>query len=285
MMDNDAYLNAVDDGLEMRETGSYVGNKYYYLSRYINIFETAMRDKWQNRTYIDLFSGPGKCIDIETNRVYIRSPLIAITTEFPFSKYYFVDCKKTYISALLKRCSFSPINNRIVTYIGDANKKVDTIVEQIKSVQGLNLALLDPEGFELEWSTINKLASIGKMDLIIYYPQMGINREMPKEIDIEKETKIDLFFGGREWREIYRSFQNKEDIFLHRNLLDLYKGKLQNIGYQEAKSIDEVENEPLIVNRNEAPLYRLIFASKHALGQDFWKKIAEKDHLGQKRLF
>ncbi len=283
-MKNEDFLTDVDDGLEMRETGPWVCDKYYYLQRYIHIFETSMREKWENRTYIDLFSGPGKCLDSKSNKVFIGSPLIALTTKYPFTKYYFVDINEELISSLLQRCSYSSIKNRIVTYVGDSNEKVDKIINQIQQVQGLNLALLDPEGFELKWTTIIKLASINRMDLIIYYPQMGINREMPKEIENIGETKIDLFFGGTEWRDIYRSYINKEDIFLHRNLLDLYKQKLQSIGYQEAKSIDEPENEPLIVNSQEAPLYRLIFASKHAKGQEFWRKITEKDPRGQKRL-
>ncbi len=283
-MKNEDYLTGVDDGLEMRETGSWVCDKYYYLQRYIDIFETSMRDKWENRTYIDLFSGPGKCRDEKTNKIFLGSPLIALTTKYPFTRYFFVDINEAFISSLITRCANSSIYDRVVTYIGDSNEKVDKIIDEIKPVSGLNLALLDPQGFELKWTTILKLASVSKMDLIIYYPQMGINREMPNEIDIKEETKIDLFFGGTEWREIYRAYRSKKDIFLHRNLLDLYKSKLQSIGYQEAKSIDEVENEPLIVNAQEAPLYRLIFASKHELGQGFWRRITEKDHRGQKRL-
>jgi three-Cys-motif partner protein len=185
---------------------------------------------------------------------------------------------------LIERCSYSSINERVVTFVGDANIKVDSIIEQIRDIKGLNLALLDPEGFELKWSTIQKLASISKMDFIIYYPQMGINRDISKEIENEEETKIDQFFGGREWREIYKSYVNREERFLHRKLLDLYKGNLRKIGYKEAKSIDEVDSEPLIVNSLEAPLYRLIFASKHELGQEFWKKITEKDPRGQMKL-
>ena len=122
------------------------------------------------------------------------------------------------------------------------------------------------------------------MDLIIYYPEMGINREFAKEIENTENTKIDQFFGGREWRNIYKSYINKEELFLHRKLIDFYKGKLQNIGYIEAKSISDIESEPVIVNSLEAPLYRLIFASKHNLGQEFWNKITAKDPRGQIRL-
>jgi three-Cys-motif partner protein len=194
-MKNEDYLTDVNDGLEMRETGPWVSDKYYYLHRYVHIFETSMRNIWANRTYIDLFSGPGKCRDEKTNKISLGSPLIALTTKYPFTRYYFVDINEAFISSLITRCSNSAINDRVVTYIGDSNEIVDKIIEQIKPVPGLNLALLDPQGFELKWTTILKLASVSRMDLIIYYPQMGINREMPNEIDIKGETKIDFFLG------------------------------------------------------------------------------------------
>jgi hypothetical protein len=90
LMDPEDYLSDIDDKLEIRETGSWVCDKYYYIKRYIYIFETSMRNKWKNRTYIDLFSGPGKCRDRDTKKVYIGSPLIALTTEFPlgFPRYF-----------------------------------------------------------------------------------------------------------------------------------------------------------------------------------------------------
>ena len=284
MLNPEDYLSDKDDGLLMRETGPWVCDKYYYIRRYIYIFETSMRIKWPNRTYIDLFSGPGKCKNRETGKVYIGSPLIAITTDYPFTKYYFIDNNQEYISALKQRCIHSVIMEKVSITQGDANIEVKKIVEEISKVKGLNLALLDPEGFELKFSTVRTLASIEKMDLIIYYPQMGINREFIKDFNNEGNTKIDEYFGGREWREIYKLHKTKEKLFLHRELIDLYKSKLRGIGYK-VKGIDEIEREPLIVNSLDAPLYRLVFASKHDLGQEFWNKITEKDPRGQMRLF
>jgi len=38
------YLQPEDDGLPMRETGAWAAEKLDYLARYINIFETSMRE-------------------------------------------------------------------------------------------------------------------------------------------------------------------------------------------------------------------------------------------------
>jgi hypothetical protein len=48
--------------------------------------------------------------------------------------------------------------------------------------------------------------------------------------------------------------------------MDHYKANLQKLGYEEVLRDDEVGDEPLIRNaKKNAPLYRLLFASKHPL--------------------
>jgi hypothetical protein len=72
------YLQPQDDGLPTRESGSWVVEKLDYLKRYIDVFETSMRDKlWRRRHYIDLFAGPGKC-SVPKGAVYLGSPLLAL---------------------------------------------------------------------------------------------------------------------------------------------------------------------------------------------------------------
>jgi hypothetical protein len=100
----------------------------------------------------------------------------------------------------------------------------------------------------------------------------------------QKETAIDRFFGGDDWRKIYNQWQNKPG--LHRQLIDYFKSKLQVLGYTEVFRGDEnLGEEPLIRSRlRNAPLYRLIFASKHNLGHEFWRKVVRRDIHGQLRL-
>jgi hypothetical protein len=73
------------------------------------------------------------------------------------------------------------------------------------------------------------------MDLIIHYPQGGLNRNMGQFFQSPEQTIVDLFFGGMEWRKIYEKYQAKEEGFLHRQLMDHYKEKLQKLGYTLAQ--------------------------------------------------
>jgi len=279
------YILPVDDGLPLRDSGPWVAKKLDYLRRYIDVFETSMRGKWPTRTYIDLFSGPGKCIDRESRAVYLGSPLIALTTTYPFTHYIFVDKDRAALDALKARASVSAISGAVRYLPGDANTAVTQVVEDLRNRPSLNLAFLDPEGIELAWATVAALATVQKMDLIIHYPQMGLARSMPAASSQPSGTQVDQFFGGPEWRPIFESHRRGEDGFLHRRLMDHYKSRLASLGYVEAVRDDEVGLEPAMVNVKDVPLYRLLFASKHRLGNDFWRKILAKDASGQRSLF
>lgn len=282
------YLEPQDDGLPMRETGPWAADKLDYLARYINVFETAMRDKWAVRYYIDLLSGPVKNRIRKTGEVLLGSPLIALTTQHPFSHYIFVDNSPQNTQALQARCSVFPYADRVTILPGDCNMLVDQIVDQIQSDKraSLNLAFLDPEGMELRWTTVEKLARLPRMDLIINYPQGGLNRCMKGAFEAKPPTGVDHFFGSLEWRKMYGEYQRGRLLGgLHFHLLNLYKRNLEKLGYQEVRRDVDTDDSPLIRNaERRAPLYRLLFASKHPLGSEFWKKITRRKPSGQRRL-
>jgi three-Cys-motif partner protein len=288
----DKYLLPEDDGLPARTFGKWTTAKTDYLQRYVDLFETSMRGKpWCARCYIDLYSGAGKYQVEGQTGFHLGSPLIGITTKYPFTHYFFADISQENIDILKQRCE--PANQlRKNFYTGDANLLAHDIVNEIKSIErnrskekwaSLNLAFLDPNGLELEWSTIETLASVNKMDLIIYYSQSGLTRNFENCINVEGDTDIDRFFGDRNWRDIYKTSHGKS-AGLHRKLIDHYKHKLSTLGYMDVKDIEDGA-EPLMKNSKDEPLYRLIFASKHARGHDFWNKIIKKDAFGQGKLF
>lgn len=279
------YLQPQDDGLLMRESGPWVVEKLDYLKRYIDVFETSMRKKWPRRHYIDLFAGPGKCVCRRTGVVHLGSPLLALTTKHPFTDYTFVDSNPENITALQERCDALSARVHIQFVVDDANQVAEEIAQRIRRVPSLNLAFLDPDGLELRWETVATLAKIERLDLFIHYSQMGLTRAMPQAYRAEEETTVDLFFGDWEWRRIYGEYRRKEESFLHRQLMDHYKGKLKELGYKETYRDDEVGAEPLMRNEKNAPLYRLLFASKHPLGLKFWEKVISRDAHGQRRLF
>ena len=286
------YLLAENDGLPAREFSEWSKEKVFFFNKYINTVGTAMRNRsWRRRNYIELFSGSGKCKIKNKNEYFLGSPLIALTIEHPFTNYYFVEQDINFIQTLEKRCSDIKNSQICIQFINnDANKAVRRITDEIDKIDkkfilgkwsSYNLAFLDPNGLELEWKTVEELAKIRRMDLIIHYSQFGITRNATKDIDSIHETSIDKFFGDREWREIYKKHRN-DSTGIHRHLIDHYQSKLQSLGYVvELKEFGVTNTEPLMKNSLNAPLYRLIFASKHTLGLKIWRDITKIGADGQ----
>ena len=282
------YLEAKNDGLPTRSSGPWALEKLDYLKRYIEVFETSMRDKWLVRNYVDLLAGPGKNDIREAQTVVLGSPLLALTATHPFTGYYFIDSDPRNTKALRSRCAASAERDRVHIDTGDCNDLVDDVVTELKRTEqkSLNLAFLDPEGLELLWPTVAKLAGIRRMDLIINYPEGGLNRVMAKMYRDPEETIVDRFFGTDEWRSVYTHWRQTRQGSVHRQLIDLYKRQFSALDYKEVLRADELGEEPLMRNvKRRAPLYRLLFASKHPLGQRFWHAVTRRDVYGQARLF
>jgi three-Cys-motif partner protein len=293
----DKYLLPEDDGLPARPSGKWVKEKLFYVKKYIDVFEIAMRNKsWRRRIYIDLFSGPGKCKIRRSEDYILGSPLLAIQTQHPFTDYFFVDLKQNNIDALQERCKASPISKEALHFlVGDANIKVDEIAQQISDIDAkfitgllpcLNLAFLDPEGLELDWTTVETLARMKRMDLIIHYSQFGLTRNFETFYNSPNENRADRFFGSKEWRKIYADSLERGEIAIHRSLMDFYKSRLRELGYvvikDNVEDVNQNVREPLIRHSTKnAPLYRLLFASKHPLGNKLWEEVTKKDIYGQ----
>lgn len=64
-----------DDGLYTPKIGDWAEKKYRLLWHYANLFATSMKKKWDQRVFIDLFSGSGHARIRGTNRIVQTSSL------------------------------------------------------------------------------------------------------------------------------------------------------------------------------------------------------------------
>ena len=280
-------MHTVNDGLYCRPSGLWAEEKLDFVRRYIETFEISMQNSWGIRNYIDILAGPGINVIAENNEYFLGSPLIALSTIPSFTNYYFIEKDSRCFDALNKRVKlFSGVKS---IYNDDANIAIDLILSEIRRVEdkSLNLAFIDPEGLEIIWPTIEKLGRIKRMDLIINYPQQALTRNMPKLSRSITSNKVDAYFGDPHWREIYKKWETRiNQSGVHRELMEYYLDKLSQFGYSELRHSDEIFEDPLMRNtQKNAPLYRLMFASKHPLGKKIWRKITSRNIHGQKSLF
>lgn len=259
------------DGLEVLCVGEWALEKHYYLDRYLRLVTKAMVNKWNSGlTYIDLFSGPGKCIVRESGEEVDGSPLIAL--KHGFTRYIFVETNKKSIEVLEKRCKTLKSNNSVSFIPEDCNDVIDEIRKLIPK-DSLSVALVDPFRLNFKFDTYEKLTNNRRMDLIINFPiGMAIKRNL-------KSKELDSFLGGDTWRSSILHSKNNISV----DISNYFKANLAKIGYIQPK--EYFIGDVVVKNSLKVPLYNLLFASKHPLGTTFWDKIRKYDPSGQKTLF
>jgi len=257
------YLS-INDGLSLRCSGEWAKRKVEHFKYYTEMFATGMKYKWSNRYYIDLFSGPGKCIVRETLEEFDGSPLNAININDKFTHYYFADFNSMCIEDLKKRTTkFSSI---ISYYNEDCNNIIKEIIKDIP-VNSLSLAIIDPSSLQFNFPSY-EILSQRKIDLIINYPIASLERAIASGIKTDFNTNaLNKFHPG--WDKFFKSNlwgdSKKMNFF---KLKNDYINKIKKLGYYSSELSDSVAFK----NVKNTTLYYLIAFSKDKKGIEFWEK-------------
>lgn len=260
-----------DDGLYIPEVGDWSRDKHYFLQRYIDAFTTAMKGKWRELHYIDLFANAGIERLRESRQLNWGSPLIAAQAPKPFDHLHLCELDEQKIQALSTRVKKLHKCSQIIQ--GDANDKIHDIVKKIP--QGsLSLAFLDPYSLQLDFETLTILSN-KRADLIIFFPdRLDILRNWQTYYYDNQNSKLDSYLGpGSNWRGELDSAapQNRVEV-----LRQIYLRQIEEkLGYSYFRH----ERIP----STGRPLYSLIFCTRHKRGQEFWDKITRIQRGGQRR--
>lgn len=268
-----------------RKVDIWTKEKLDYLRRYIYSFTTALRNKFEELNYIDLFCGPGKNY-IEEDDIYIDgSPIIALKTENPFNNYIFNDNDEKVIFSLKKRTERFEANIHFLN--NDCNQTIDEI-SNIVNPKSRNLLFIDPTGIDLNFITLKLLSEKVITDILMLFPfGIGIKRNARNMIE-SGSIKLLRFLGIEDIDELMELLEIENDNLsilndkeeLNRKILDLYINQLSRINYDKVSKPDFVA----ITNKNNVIMYHLIFASKNTLGHKIWRSIKSKRANGQREL-
>ena len=266
-----------EDNLPVQCVGPWVEDKYFYLERYLNA-SCEVRRKFSdksNAVFIDLFTGPGKCV-IKDSCVEINAGVLRALNreEAQFNETFLFDISKNNIAALEKR--IDPGYNRHIRH-GDSNVLTHQLVDNLLEhpYKRYHFVFIDPFGPDgLKFKTLIELARLDRVDMLIHFPIMAIRRNW--KLWVKKEnTILDEFLGTREWRDKISSL-SRDKIF--NLLINLYKKELSRIGCVFVYGLRPVS----IKNTMNAPIYDLILVSKNPLAQKIWNTVINKTPNGQK---
>lgn len=288
--DNGNCLYTGKDGLPVQCVGPWVKDKYFFLENYLNASCKArkMFSQKNNAVYIDLFSGPGKCIDRSSGLEIDTGAIKALTRdEGSFNEAHLFDKERDNINALKSRLSTLPVSSHF--YCGDSNILIDNLTENLKKKSyRYHFSYIDPFGAEaLSFKTLQKLAMFERMDMLIHFPIGAIKRNYDKWVNSTEETILDRFLGTRYWRNLTKNctFDKTYQI-----LVELFVKQMQSIGYPEKglKYEQKIYNDissVSIKNTKNVTMYLLVLAAKHPLAQKLWASVSKGNRHKQMRLF
>lgn len=262
------------DGLPVRLVQPWAKEKLHYLRRYIEIFTTAMRDKWR-LAYVDLFSGPGRSVIEVTNEEIDGSPIIALNTKYPFNDLYFNDADGAVTAVLAARLG-EPRPANVTVGTKDCNLaavEAHRMLFSGASAAGtLGLAFIDPTAFHIGLDAIARLTTGVRIDVIITVMTGYMTRFMGQP---SFQSPMDQFFGSTDWRKFIEAGGER---ITSRRVLDHYEDRLRGIGYLH------FDDSIRIPNSRDRTIYHLVYASKHELGQRFFREISRRTESGQARM-
>jgi three-Cys-motif partner protein len=251
---------STSDGLPIRDSGSWIDTKHKLLAYYAHLFATGMKNRWKSRVYLELFSGPGRCLIRRTRNEDLGSPLKVIDHEF--TKFIFTEMSLPAAEALAKRLEPQENARLAEIWCGDCAEAIHKIRIPAGS---LTFAFIDPTGIaQAPFSLIEALQRNNRCDLLINIQhgmaiKMNIHQYTP---DADERSALTKFLGNDSWKQLPR--HNPRDFF--RGVLELYKKQLDSLGFRF------VGREVLVSNDKSTPLYLLLFASKHPRGKEFWDR-------------
>ncbi len=266
-----------DDGLLIPEIGSWGENKYQIIYDYNVLFSTGMKKIWHNRIYIDLYSGSGKARIRNTNKILNSSALLALKVPDQYDKYIFCDIDENNINSLQKRVNNEFPSSNVSYIIGDCNKKIDDILNEIPTYSTnnnvLTFCLIDPFSLEIEFETIKKLGENRLVDLLIL---LAFGMDGKRNINLyikENNNRIDNFLGLPDWRERW-IIEEKNGTNLVTFLANEFTNKMKSLNYSRYTINNYIS---IRSDEKNLPLYHLMFFSKHPTGYKFWEKVRKRN--------
>lgn len=261
-----------DDGLLTPEVGGWAEDKYRLVGVYAKLFATAMKDKWDSRVYLDLFTGAGRARIKNSKRIIPASPMLALGVTDKFDRYIFCEKEAALIDALKVRVEreYPGVDVRYVQ--GDTNTSVTKIFGELPQYRPgfkvLCFCFVDPFKLEnLAFETIRELSS-RFMDFLVLIPSyMDANRNVGPYANPGNKT-VDRFLGVTTWRDEWRAAEAAGQSFGD-FITDRFSRQMTGLKYL----YEGLEDTKLIRSTDKnLPLYHLAFFSRSKLGQKFWKQ-------------
>jgi three-Cys-motif partner protein len=279
--------------------GKWTTEKLERVAKYLRAYSTIMTKQAFRFAYIDAFAGTSyrtqKSAEVqgellfpefaerETRRFLEGSVRIALQVTPRFNKYIFIEKELTRCNELNKlKEDFPDLANDIQIINADANSYIADLCLNYSWKKNRAVLFLDPYGMEVEWNTIEAIASTQAIDLWLLFPLgVAVNRLLRRDgqIDESVKKKLDRFFGTTDWFDQFYQPRTKDSLFGTERAIEKvvnFEG-IKRYFVKRLKSVfaDAAENPLQLYNSKNNPLYLLCFAVGNKKGAPIAIKIAQ----------
>jgi three-Cys-motif partner protein len=271
-----------------------------YLGAYRQIFSKNPSARRLKTWYVDAYAGTGSrrpapldgltlplfetvaYRDQDAEGYFDGSARIALGLPSPFDRYLFIEKSKRRIHTLqqMVQADFASLEPRCCFETQDSNEALRSWCASRDWKKERAVVFLDPYGMQVDWSTVQALASTQAVDLWYLFPLgVGVARLLRRDGNLPEtwQRSLDRLFGTRDWQE--RFFRLEESRGLFDSLLeqrrDASAEKIQAYVEERLRGIFAgVAKGMVLYNSKESPLYLLCFAAANKRGADVAIKIA-----------
>jgi three-Cys-motif partner protein len=127
----------------------------------------------------------------------------------------FVESNRNYAAAL-RDLAARHLQRSIVVAEDDANHALKRLVSANSWHDKRAVVFLDPYGMEVEWSTLQALASTKAIDVWFLFPLAGLYRQATRrlvDIDEVKRAALTRMFGSDSWEQELYPVSGEPDMF------------------------------------------------------------------------
>jgi len=259
---------------------------------YLNAYTTALSKQNFRLHYVDVFAGTGEIPlrsdlplmagiqDIET--IVSGSARRALEVNIPFHRYIFADLNPNHTQSLRVLANRYPaIKERVEIQTGEANEIVKQFCQSMRWNDRAVL-FLDPFGNQVDWETLEIIASTQKIDLWYLFPAgLGVARQISNDGKIQSfsEASLDRLFGECDWRSHCISEEKSYDLFENEITTAIKIGTADNITkfmINRMKKIfrGDVSDKWLPLGRDGRHNFSLIFACSNP--RDAAKRLSQR---------
>lgn len=269
----------------MREWKPHSYEKISILSDYLAAFAQATQSA-PNRVFIDAFAGDPENVLAGSDQRFPGSAEAALAVSPPFTHMRLFELgsrRATRLRQLADERGQGDV--RVIT--GDCNALMADALCDLP-VQAPTFAFLDPDGMELHWSTIRRIADHrrayaertgrSKVEMWILFSSAGIVRMLgsnrPHAEQVGHPERVARLYGARgPWEAVWHARLDgritpgeakKAYVFL-------YMDRLADLGYRHLLV------RPIANSRNE--LYAMVFATDHSAGRAIMRWAQEKERV------